>query len=91
MTIKVGDFTIIDTEPYSCVKIEDGVAYLKKVSENKGRHLQMEESLVPHFKDGELILPEKPKVLMADIISRTVNIPKLIREHTGRPVSRQLA
>ena len=89
MTIKVGDFTIIDDEPYSCVKIEDEIAYLKKVSENKGLHLQMAVSLTPYFDNGELIKPEPPKKEKS-IRGLKIEVGKMIREETGMPVSRTL-
>ncbi len=87
--INVGDFTIIYDEPYSCVKIEDGIAYLKKAAENKGRHLQMAVELVPYFNDGELIKPEPPK-REKSIRGLKIEVAKIIREETGMPVSRIL-
>jgi len=89
LTIKVGDFTILYDEPYTCVRIEDEIAYLKKVSENKGRHLQMAVSLVPYFENNELIVPEPPKKERS-ITKLKIDISKLIREETGMPVSRDL-
>ena len=89
MTIKVGDFTIINSEPYTCVRIEDGIAYLKKAAENKGRHLNMAVTLVPYFEDGELIVP-KPPEKEKSIRNLKINVAKIVREETGMLVSRDL-
>tara|TARA_R100001463_G_scaffold72014_2_gene125870 strand:+ start:2743 stop:3183 length:441 start_codon:yes stop_codon:yes gene_type:complete len=87
--IEINDFTIIDNEPYTCIKIEEGIAYMKKVSETRGRYMQMAAHMVPYFKDGDLIIPEKPK-REKSITGLKIPIAKLLREETNMPVSRNL-
>ena len=46
--IKAGSMTLIDAIPYNCVKVEDGVAFLKKVGdESRGRFKKMRVELCP--------------------------------------------
>ena len=87
--IEINDFTIIDNEPYTCIKIDEGIAFMKKVSETRGRYMQMAAHMVPYFKDGDLIIPEKPK-REKSISGLKIPIAKLIREETNMPVSRDL-
>lgn len=91
MGTSVGEFTIINGDTYTCVKIEGNTAFLKKTTEVKGRFLEMEVNMVPYFENGELITPEKEKIPYKETINKTLNIPKIIREHTGMTVSRDLA
>ena len=85
--IKEGELTIIDSNTYSCVKIEDGVAHLRDVSvETGGRNKLVKVAECPYVENGKLIVPEKiepPKYKG----KTKVNLTRLLKEITPLTVS----
>ena len=80
MMIEVGKMTIIENWPYQCIKIEDGFAHLKKVSEeSRGRMRKYRVELCPYFDEkGQIIIPTKPKTPKRRI--KVLHISKMIKE-----------
>tara|TARA_R100000656_G_scaffold49000_1_gene39582 strand:+ start:194 stop:691 length:498 start_codon:yes stop_codon:yes gene_type:complete len=61
--ITEGAITLIDSLPYTCIKIEHGMAHLKRVGDEKrGRFKKMEAKMVPYLdKEKNLIVPKRPR------------------------------
>lgn len=83
--IEVGAYTMFDGKTYSCVRIEDGIAYLKNITTQQGRTVKRPVAECPYFKDKQLIVPKKQK---KESLSSVININKIIKEHTDLQVSR---
>lgn len=82
--------TLIGEIPYNCVKIEDNMAYLKKVGEeSRGRFKVMPVDMVPYVIDGKLIIP-KPKPASRKRMTR-FHYMKVIKEEVDLPLSHDLA
>ena len=62
--IKEGSMTLLGDLPYTCVKIENGVAFLQRVGEDRrGRYRKMDAKLVPFVNEkNELVIPKPPPV-----------------------------
>jgi len=89
--INIGDMTIIDIKPYRCVKIEDGMAYLKSaVDEQRGRLKKIDVKSVPYFdENGQLVKPPKLKVSRKRLMR--FNYMKAVKKEIELPVSHDLA
>ena len=89
--ITVGSMTLLDHLPYTCVKIEDGVAYLKKVGEeSRGRYRKMDAKLVPFVDEkNQLVIPKPPPVNRKRMTR--FHFMKIIKEQIDMPVSHDLA
>ena len=89
--IKAGSMTLIDAMPYNCIKIEDGVAYLKRVGdETRGRFKKMDAKLVPYVNEkNEYIVPSPPPVNRKRM--GRFHFMKYIQEEIDLPVSHDLA
>tara|TARA_R110002012_G_scaffold299778_1_gene499060 strand:- start:4219 stop:4665 length:447 start_codon:yes stop_codon:yes gene_type:complete len=84
--IEKGQLTVIDFNTYNCMKIEDGYAYLKDVTNDNGRYKKVAHELVPYFaEDGTFIVPEKP-VLKKN--NSRISVNQLVRNATDMPISR---
>ena len=83
--------TLIEHLPYTCVKIEDGVAFLKRVGEeNRGRFKKMDAKLVPFVNEkNELVIPKPPPVNRKRMAR--FHFMKVIKEEVELPVSHDLA
>ena len=83
--IEKGQLTVIDFNTYNCMKIEDGYAYLKDVTNDNGRYKKVAHELVPYFaEDGTFIVPEKP-VLKKN--NSRISVNQLVRNATDMPIS----
>jgi acetoin utilization deacetylase AcuC-like enzyme len=62
--IEQGKVTLLGDSIYLCEKIEDGMAYLKKVGDEKrGRYRKMGVELVPYLDEkNELVTPKPRKI-----------------------------
>ena len=89
--IEEGKMTLLEHLPYMCIKIEHGVAYLKKVGdETRGRFRKMDAKLVPYLDEkGNLIVPNPPPVNRKRMTR--FHFMKLIREEVDLPTSHDLA
>tara|TARA_R110002020_G_scaffold42162_3_gene123834 strand:+ start:3480 stop:3947 length:468 start_codon:yes stop_codon:yes gene_type:complete len=89
--IKEGSMTLLEHMPYICIKIESGVAHLKKVGdETRGRFRKMEANLVPYLDEkGKLIVPKPPPVNRKRMLR--FHFMKVIKEEVDLPVSHDLA
>ena len=83
--------TLIGHLPYTCVKIESGMAYLKVAGdEQRGRYKKMEAILDPYVDEkGELIVPKPPPVSRKKMLR--FNFMKAVRDEVELPVSHDLA
>lgn len=83
--------TLLEHMPYICIKIESGVAHLKKVGdETRGRFRKMEANLVPYLDEkGKLIVPKPPPVNRKRMLR--FHFMKVIKEEVDLPVSHDLA
>ncbi len=89
--IKAGSMTLIDAIPYSCVKIEDGMAYLKKVGdENRGRFKKMRVELCPYVNEKNEFIVPKPPPINRKRMTR-FHFMKIIKDEVDLPVSHDLA
>ena len=89
--IKEGSMTLIDAIPYNCIKIENGMAFLKRVGdEQRGRFKKMNAKLVPFVNDeGGFTIP-KPPPINRKKLSR-FHFMKVIKEEVELPLSHDLA
>ena len=89
--IKEGSMTLLEHQPYICIKIEHGVAHLKKVGdETRGRFRKMDAILVPYLDEkGKLIVPKPPPVNRKRMVR--FHFMKVIKEEVDMPVSHDLA
>lgn len=83
--------TLLEHTPYICIKIESGVAHLKKVGdETRGRFRKMDAKLVPYLDEkGKLIVPKPPPVNRKRMLR--FHFMKVIKEEVDLPVSHDLA
>ena len=83
--------TLLEHQPYICIKIEHGVAHLKKVGdETRGRFRKMDAILVPYLDEkGKLIVPKPPPVNRKRMVR--FHFMKVIKEEVDMPVSHDLA
>lgn len=59
--IEQGKVTLLEDTIYLCEKIEDGVAYLKRVGGDKrGRYKKMKAILVPYLDENNVMIEPKP-------------------------------
>jgi len=89
--IKAGSMTLIDAIPYNCVKVEDGVAFLKRVGdESRGRFKKVRVELCPFVNEkNEYIVPTPPPVNRKRMTR--FHFMKIIKEEVELPVSHDLA
>ena len=89
--IEEGKLTLLGIVPYDCVKIENGVAYLKKVGdETRGRFKKMDAVLVPYFDEEKgLIVPKKSLPSRKKMLR--FHYLKAIKEEVDLPLSNDLA
>tara|TARA_Y100000361_G_C11109942_1_gene316993 strand:+ start:498 stop:971 length:474 start_codon:yes stop_codon:yes gene_type:complete len=89
--IKAGSMTLIDAIPYSCIKVEHGMAYLKKVGdENRGRFKKVRVELCPYVNEkNEFIVPKPPPVNRKRMAR--FHFMKVIKECVDMPLSHDLA
>jgi hypothetical protein len=89
--ITEGSMTLIDHLPYNCVKIEGGVAFLKRVGEEtRGRFKKMDAKLVPYVSEkGELIVPKAPPPNRKKMTR--FHFLKVIKDEVSLPLSHDLA
>ena len=85
--IEKGQLTMIGTNTYLCIKIEEGFAYLKNILHEQGRAKKIKVDECPFVKDNQLIVPEKIVVKKPRTKSK-VNLSSLIRENTDLQISR---
>jgi hypothetical protein len=89
--ITVGSMTLLDHLPYTCIKIEDGVAYLKKVGEeSRGRYRKMDVKLVPFVDEKNQLITPKPPPVNRKRMTR-FHYMKTIKEQVDMPISHDLA
>lgn len=84
--IKKGELTVIDFVTYTCLKVEDGKAYLKDITSTQGRPKIMDARYVPYFTVDGLVTPEKPEPKQVKI-STKLNLRKLIKGEIDLPVT----
>lgn len=89
--IEVGGLTIIVRDgkrhTFRCLKIENGVAFLKNVLHDQGRPTQIPVKECPYMENGKLIVPEK----VVEVRPRTrskLNLTSLMKENTDLQISR---
>jgi hypothetical protein len=89
--IEVGGLTIISKNgkrnTFRCLKIENGVAFLKNVLHDQGRPTQIPVSECPYMEDGKLIVPEKPVEVRPRTRSK-LSLTSILKEHTDLQISR---
>jgi len=85
--IKIGEVTVMDSQTYYCMNIENGFAYLQNILHEKGRWRKVKHEEVPHMKDGEWFIPEK-KVEKKPRTRSKINLSSLIKDNTDLQVSR---
>lgn len=83
--IEAGQMTIVDSRTYSCVRVEDGFAFLKDIAKQQGRTRKIRVEECPYIEGGKVIVPKKQK---KESLSSVININKIIKEHTDLQVSR---
>ena len=89
--ITVNSYTLLDQLPYVCIKIEDGMAYLKKVGdEQRGRFRKMDVELVPYFDEEKNFIVPKPKAPSRRKMTR-FHYMKVIKDSVDMPLSHDLA
>ncbi len=83
--------TLLEHLPYTCIKIEDGVAFLKRVGEEqRGRFRKMDAKLVPFVNEkNELVIPKPPPVNRKRMTR--FHYMKIIKEELELPTSHDLA
>lgn len=81
--IEAGQMTIVDSRTYSCMRIEDGFAYLKDIAKQQGRTRKIRVEECPYIEEGKVIVPKKVKKSSSNVL----NISKVIKEHTDLQVS----
>ena len=83
--------TLLGDLPYTCVKIESGVAFLQRVGEDRrGRYRKMDAKLVPFVNEkNELVIPKPPPVNRKRMTR--FHFMKLIKEEVELPISHDLA
>lgn len=84
--IRQGDMTIIGTTTYRCLKIEDGMAHLKNILHEQGRPKIIEQKYCPFLLDGQIVTPEKPKLVLKPRVTK-INVTQLIKENTDLTIS----
>ena len=80
--------TVIDNKTYRCLKIEDGYAYLKDITQEQGRPMKIKVEECPYIDaDGQYVTPvvERPKKKRTRSM---VNITRVIKENTDFQISR---
>lgn len=89
--ITEGAITLIDQLPYTCIKVEEGVAFLKRVGdENRGRFKRMDAKFVPYLnKEKKLIVPEIPPLSRRKM--ERFHYMKAIKEEIDLPISHDLS
>jgi len=89
--IKPNTMTLIGDTPYNCIKIEDNMAYLKKVGEeSRGRFKVMKVELVPYVDENGLLVIPKPKPASRKRMTR-FHYMQVIKDEVGLPLSHDLA
>lgn len=84
--IEKGGLTVIDFVTYTCLKVEDGKAYLKDITSSQGRPKVLDARYVPYFTKDGLVTPEKPEPKQVKI-STKLNLRKIIKEEIDLPVT----
>jgi hypothetical protein len=89
--IKAGSMTLLDAIPYSCIKVEDGMAYLKRVGdENRGRFKKVAIEICPYVNEkNEYVIPKPPPVNRKRMAR--FHFMKVIKEEIELSVSHDLA
>ena len=84
--IKKGGLTVIDMVTYTCLKIENGKAYLKDITSTQGRPKVMDVRYVPYFTEDGIVVPEKPEPKQVKIATK-LNLRKILKEEIDMPMT----
>jgi len=71
--------TMIDGKVYTCIKIEEGYAYLNEVGK-RGRPRKILVSQCPYFDGGELIVPEPLVKKKKRREAKNINMMKIFKD-----------
>ena len=77
--IVVNAGTMIDGKVYTCIKIEDGYAYLNEVGK-RGRPRKIDVNRCPYFEGSELIVPEPLVKKKKRREAKNINVMKLFKD-----------
>lgn len=89
--IEVGQLTLITTngktDTYSCIKIENEMAFLKNILHEQGRPKKIPVKECPYMDSGVLITPEKVVVKKPRTRSK-INLTAIMKSNTDLQISR---
>ena len=85
--IERGQLTIIGSNTYRCIKIEEGYAYLKNILHEQGRATKVKVEECPYIENDVLIVPEK-KIEKKPRTRSKINLSTLMKENTDLQISR---
>ena len=81
--------TVIDSKTYRCIRIEEGYAHLKDITQEQGRPIKVKVESCPYIdsETGQYVVPviEKPKRKSTRSV---INITSIIKEQTDMQISR---